>query len=136
MLCASTGGYARLRASLGFFLTAFAPFFSHPSPLPSIQTRAKGESRPREAWEGSFYFLLAGTALVVALGAYKPNVNVRDWARDEASERVRRGAAGLEVQPGVNYSGLRLLKEAGALSEDEAAALEAGAIPAPARSLA
>ena len=49
---------------------------------------------------------------------------------------MRRGAAGQEVLPGVNYAGLRMLKEAGALSDEEAAALEAGAIPVPARSLA
>ena len=103
---------------------------------PYSQARADGEARPREAWEGSFFFLLAGSALVVALGSYKPNANVRDWARDEAAERMRRGAAGQEVLPGVNYAGLRMLKEAGALSDEEAAALEAGAIPVPARSLA
>ena len=97
------------------------------------QALAPGASRPREDWEGSFFFMLAGTALVVALGSLKPNANVRDWARDEASERVRREKAGLEVVPGVNYAGIRMLKEAGALAEDEAAALEAGAIPAPPR---
>ena len=81
-------------------------------------------------------FLLAGTALVCALGSLKPNANVRDWARDEAAERMRRGAAGLEVQPGVNYAGIRMLKEAGAFSEAQAEALEAGALPAQARTLA
>ena len=73
--------------------------------------------------------MLAGTALVVALGSRKPNTNVRDWARDEASERMRRADLGLHIEYGVNYSGLRMLKESGAVSESEAEALEAGAVP-------
>ena len=116
------------------FVFAVSPPTAVVAPLAaSPQALAPGASRPREDWEGSFFFMLAGTALVVALGSLKPNANVRDWARDEASERVRRGKAGLEVVPGVNYAGIRMLKEAGALAEDEAAALEAGAIPAPPR---
>jgi hypothetical protein len=41
-------------------------------------------------WEPSFYWLVAGTAAIVALGAYRPNQNPRDWAADEAAERMRR----------------------------------------------
>lgn len=39
--------------------------------------------------------------------------------------------AGLPVEYGVNYAGLRYLKEEGRVSEAEAEALAGGAVPAP-----
>ena len=45
-----------------------------------------------------------------------------------------RRLAGKEVVRGVNYAGIRLLKEAGDISEEQAEALEGGLVVAPAPS--
>jgi len=73
---------------------------------------------------------MAGLALVGAGALYRQNTNPHDWARDEAEERNRRRAAGLPVEFGVNYAALRFMKENGAITAEQAEALEAGALPA------
>ncbi len=56
-----------------------------------MQPLAPGAKRQWEDWEGIHYALLVGTAAIVAVAVTsRSNVNVRDWARDEAEERVRR----------------------------------------------
>lgn len=59
-----------------------------------------------EDW--SVVFVLAGTAAAVFAGMkLVPNTALKDWARDEAEERLRRRAQGKDVQYGVSYAGLR-----------------------------
>jgi hypothetical protein len=81
-----------------------------------------------QPWERYQYILYVGTALLAVLAWQRPNTNPRDWALDEGEERLRRKAAGLPVEFGVNYAGLRYLKEHGALTATEAEELEAGAV--------
>ena len=38
-----------------------------------------------------------------------PNTSIKDWARDEATERMRRRELGLPVKYGYNYAVLRSL---------------------------
>jgi hypothetical protein len=38
-----------------------------------------------------------------------PNTSMKDWAKDEAEERLRRREAGLDVKFGINYAVLRAL---------------------------
>ena len=86
---------------------------AHEAQVPQLfgePARARGERRPREDWESSFFLLLGGTALVVALGSRKPNANVRDWARDEARERVRRAEVRLFPPTGRACAGSARLR--------------------------
>ena len=50
----------------------------------------------------------------------------------QAEERNRRRAAGLPVEFGVNYAAIRYMRERGGATGEEADALEAGALAAPA----
>jgi hypothetical protein len=50
----------------------------------------------------------------------------------QAEERNRRRAAGLPVEFGVNYAAIRYMRERGGATSEEADALEAGALAAPA----
>lgn len=50
----------------------------------------------------------------------------------QAEERNRRRAAGLPVEFGVNYAAIRYMRERGSATGEEADALEAGALAAPA----
>lgn len=59
---------------------------------------------------------------------FRPSTNPREWAADEAAERMRRRDAGMDVVPGVNYAAVRYMQENGAISEEAAEALQAGAI--------
>ena len=56
-----------------------------------------------------------------SLTAHTPHTHAR------AHTHTRRVEAGLPVVRGVNYAGLRFMKESGSLSEEQAAALEEGA---------
>ena len=84
-----------------------------------------------ESWEKYHWIFLGSSFAMYLLSQYLPNTDPHDWARDEAEERVRRRAAGQEVVYGVNYAALRFMKDKGALTEEAAAELEAGAIPRP-----
>jgi hypothetical protein len=106
-------------------------------------------------WEVYHYALVIGTAAIALAATQRSNTNPRDWARDEAEERERRRQvrvlpfsifillthnihivnshhvvqAGLPVEYGVNYAGIRYLKERGVVDGETAEALEGGAIP-------
>ncbi|RYG50762.1 hypothetical protein EON67_04680 [archaeon] len=56
----------------------------------SVQALAPGQKRTWQVWEPFHYALLAGTAALWWAAQYRPNTNPRDWARDEAEERMRR----------------------------------------------
>ncbi len=70
----------------------------------------------------------SGLSLGAALGAH-PLQHTRT-TRTHTSPHPR-ADAGLPVVRGVNYAGVRFLKEAGTISEVEALALEEGAVSEP-----
>lgn len=63
------------------------------------------ESRKTFDWEFPYYLLMGGGfALAIAGEWMRADRRVLSWARDEAEERRRRRADGLEVEIGHNYA--------------------------------
>jgi hypothetical protein len=66
-----------------------------------------GTKGPKETydWEFPYYLLMGGGfALAIAGEWMRSDRRVLSWARDEAEERRRRRADGLEVETGYNYA--------------------------------
>jgi hypothetical protein len=58
-----------------------------------------------EYWEPSFYFVVVGLFGFFYLNVYHvPNTSIKDWAHDEAAERLARRKAGEPVEYGVHYA--------------------------------
>ena len=75
--------------------------------------------------------MVTGCVLICAAYLYRADSNPNSWARDEAEARRRRRADGKDVVFGVNYAGIELLKNSGAVTVSEAEELEAGKIIVP-----
>lgn len=58
----------------------------------------------------SYIFVWVGMFTVMYLARnVVPNTSLKDWANDEAAERLRRRELGLDVKFGTNYATLRAL---------------------------
>lgn len=66
----------------------------HPGPdlplLRFLQPLPAGQTRARENWESTVYWVLGATVFMAIAGSYRPDTNPRHWAKDEAAERMRR----------------------------------------------
>ena len=64
-----------------------------------------GKSRKMFDWEFPYYLLMGGGFLLAIVGEWnRSDRRVLSWARDEAEERRRRRAEGLDVEIGHNYA--------------------------------
>ena len=108
------------------------PLTSPPSPHPP-QPPHHGESRHSEPWEKVAALFVVGTAGICYLASFREDTNPHRWARDEAEERLRRRAEGKPVLHGVNYAGVRYMRETGMIDPARADELEGGALAAPFR---
>ena len=65
-----------------------------------------------EYWEPSFYTVVVGLFAFFYVNMYHvPNTSAKDWAHEEAAERMRRRQAGLPVEYGVHYASEKRLSE-------------------------
>ena len=87
-----------------------------------------GQPRHLGEWEWTNFAVVTGCVLICAAYLYRADSNPNSWARDEAEARRRRRADGKDVVFGVNYAGIELLKNSGAVTVSEAEELEAGKI--------
>ena len=56
-------------------------------------------------WEFPYYLLMGGGFLLAIVGEWnRSDRRILSWARDEAEERRRRRAEGLDVEFGHNYA--------------------------------
>jgi hypothetical protein len=94
------------------------------TPFPHLQH----DSHEDESWKGPTYLCIAGCVFLAGASFFRKSTSPYDWARDEAEERLRRRDAGLPVEYGVNYAGVRYMKERGVVSNEEAERLESGVV--------
>ena len=77
---------------------------------------------PRGAADYSYVFVWVGLLGTMYLASTAvPNTSMKDWAKDEAEERLRRREAGLDVKFGLNYAVLRATGAEPAEESDDSA---------------